>query len=195
MKRLIDIFFSGVGLFLLLPIFLGIAGVIWIIEGRPILFRQERIGLRGSPFQILKFRTMVHNAQQLGASITVGRDPRITKIGHLLRKTKLDELPQLINVLRGEMSLVGPRPEVAHYVNMYDREQQAVLQLKPGITDPASLRYFDESQLLAEVASAEDFYINEVMPEKIRLNLEYAKSATVRTDMAVVIKTIKRLAA
>ena len=159
MKRLIDIALSCLGIIFLSPVLLVAATLIWLTDGRPISFRQERIGLDGVPFKIWKFRTMVRNAEQLGASLTVGHDPRITPIGYWLRKTKLDELPQLFNVLAGEMSFVGPRPEVAHYVDQYQEEQKLVLQLKPGITDPASIHFFDESSLLAEAESAEEFYV------------------------------------
>ena len=148
-------------------------------------------------FGIYKFRTMVENADKIGGAITIGDDPRITKSGQFLRKYKIDELPQLINVLKGEMSLVGPRPEVNKYVNLYTSEQREVLNLIPGITDPASIKYRNENLLLAASLDTygasydpEQVYIQEIMPDKIRTNLEYASKATVLTDFEIIIKTI-----
>ncbi len=195
MKRLVDLLLSSIGIVLLLPIFVIVSGIIGLSEGRPIFFRQKRIGLGGKPFAIWKFRTMIRDAEKQGASLTVGHDARITPIGHWLRKTKLDELPQLLNVLLGEMSFVGPRPEVPHYVDQYNDVQKTVLQLKPGITDPASIHFFAESQLLSEAESVEELYVNEIMPEKIRLNLKYAQQAHFGSDLGVILKTLKRLAA
>lgn len=136
---------------------------------------------------------MAVGADKMGPLLTVGQDPRVTKVGWWLRRTKLDELPQLINVLAGEMSLVGPRPEVPRYVALYTEEQKAVLKLRPGITDPASIRFRNESELLATAADPERYYVEIVMPEKIRLNLEYASKASVWTDIAVIIHTLLRL--
>lgn len=140
-----------------------------------------------------KFRTMVVDAEKKGNLLTVGGDPRITKSGRLLRKFKLDELPQLINVIKGEMSLVGPRPEVEKYVNLYTNEQREVLNLYPGITDPASIEYVNESELLAQSSDPEKLYVEKIMPEKIRINLEYARKASWWTDFLVIVKTLARI--
>ena len=156
----------------------------------PVFFKQIRVGENEKEFLILKFRTMVVDAEKLGKQITIGNDSRITKIGAFLRKYKLDELPQLINVFKGEMSLVGPRPEVPRYVKLYTEEQRKVLKIKPGITDLASLRYKDENDLLGDKQDPEAFYINTVMPDKLSLNLEYMKKNNVIFDIYIIIKTI-----
>jgi len=192
-KRVFDFIFSALGLVILFPIFIIIALLIKIEDGGPVLFIQERIGYRGRPFFMYKFRTMVVDADKKGNLLTVGGDPRITKSGRLLRKFKLDELPQLINVLKGEMSLVGPRPEVEKYVNLYTNEQREVLNLYPGITDPASIEYVNESELLAQSSDPEKLYVEKIMPEKIVLNLEYARQASWWTDFLVIIKTLARI--
>ncbi|MBE3550226.1 MAG: glycosyltransferase [Brockia lithotrophica] len=192
-KRLFDLFWSALGLLLLFPVFLGIALAIKFDDGGPVFFRQRRIGYRGRPFAMWKFRTMVVDAEQKGGLLTVGRDPRVTRVGYWLRKTKLDELPQLWNVLKGEMSLVGPRPEVPQYVALYTEEQRRVLELVPGITDPASIRFRHENELLAQSPDPERTYVEVVMPEKIRLNLEYARRATVWSDFAVILQTFLAL--
>ena len=145
-KRGLDIVASAFGLLILTPVFLGVALAIKLDDGGPVFYRQLRVGRNGKPFSILKFRTMVQNADRAGLPLTVGADPRVTKVGQLLRRTKLDELAQLMNVLRGEMSLVGPRPEVLRYVDMYDPLQRMALRLRPGVTDPASIRYRDETR-------------------------------------------------
>jgi len=192
-KRVFDFICSALGLVILFPIFIIIALLIKIEDGGPILFIQKRIGYRGRPFFMYKFRTMVVDAEKKGYLLTVGGDPRITKIGTLLRRFKLDELPQLINVLKGEMSFVGPRPEVEKYVNLYTNEQREVLNLYPGITDPASIEYVKESELLAQSINPEKLYIEKIMPEKIRLNLEYARRASCWADFLVIIKTLARI--
>jgi lipopolysaccharide/colanic/teichoic acid biosynthesis glycosyltransferase len=192
-KRVFDFIFSALGLVILFPIFIIIALLIKIEDGGPVLFIQERIGYRGRPFFMYKFRTMVVDADKKGNLLTVGGDPRITKSGRLLRKFKLDELPQLINVLKGEMSLVGPRPEVEKYVNLYTNEQREVLNLYPGITDPASIEYVNESELLAQSSDPEKLYVEKIMPEKIVLNLEYARQASWWTDFLVIVKTLARI--
>jgi lipopolysaccharide/colanic/teichoic acid biosynthesis glycosyltransferase len=196
-KRIFDLIFTVPGLIVLLPFFVLIALWIKLDSKGPVLYRQERVGRHGKTFGIYKFRTMVENADKIGGAITIGNDPRITKVGRFLRKYKIDELPQLINVLKGEMSLVGPRPEVIKYVNIYTSEQREVLNLIPGITDPASIKYRNENILLAASRDTyeasydpEQVYIQEIMPDKIRINLEYASRATVLTDFKVVIKTI-----
>jgi lipopolysaccharide/colanic/teichoic acid biosynthesis glycosyltransferase len=193
MKRLFDFFCSSLGLLLLWPILLLIAFLIKIEDRGPVLFRQTRVGRHGGSFFIWKFRTMVPNASQLGIPLTIGHDPRITRIGHWLRKSKLDEIPQLFNVLVGQMSLVGPRPEVAKYVNAYTPKQRKVLELSPGLTDVASVQYCNESEILATAKNPEKFYLENIVPAKIHLNLTYAQSATVWTDFLVILKTFGRL--
>ena len=192
-KRLFDILVSAIGLLVLWPAFLVIAALIKLEDGGPVFYRQERIGYKGRRFKMWKFRTMVVNAEKLGKSLTIGKDPRITRVGYWLRKYKLDELPQLLNVLSGEMSLVGPRPEVPQYVALYTPDQRRVLDLVPGITDPASIRFANEAELLAEATDPEKFYIDHVMPEKIRLNMEYAKRANLLSDVLVILQTLARI--
>ena len=189
-KRTFDIIISALSLLLLLPIFVIIAIAIKCSSKGDVYFRQERVGKGGKPFKIFKFRTMVSDAESKGLQITVGADARITKVGKFLRKTKIDELPQLINVLVGSMSLVGPRPEVPKYVNMYDDVQRNVLLVRPGITELASIVYRNENELLAKSDNPEETYINEIMPEKIRLNLEYIKKMNVFYDLILIIKTV-----
>ncbi len=189
-KRAFDLVWTIPGLIVLTPVLLLIALGIKLDDCGPVFFRQERIGRRGKPFRMWKFRTMVVGAERQGRQITIGRDPRITRAGHWLRRYKLDELPQLFNVLRGDMSLVGPRPEVSRYVALYTPEQRVVLDLVPGITDPASVKYRDESNYLAQFDDPERKYIEAVMPEKIRVNLEYAQRATLWSDFCVIIQTL-----
>lgn len=192
-KRAFDRVSAGLGILLLAPLLGLIAVVIKLEDGGPVFFRQERVGYRGRPFRMWKFRTMVPDAESRGLPLTVGRDPRVTRIGGWLRRLKLDELPQLFNVWAGEMSLVGPRPEVPRYVALYGPEERRVLELVPGITDEASIRYAEESELLATVPDPERLYVDEIVPEKIRLNLEYAARATVWTDLRVILATLGRL--
>lgn len=191
-KRLFDLVWALVGLLLLWPVFLLIAGLIRLDDGGPVFYRQERVGLGGRPFRIWKFRTMVANAEQLGTLLTVAADPRLTRVGRWLRRVKLDELPQLFNVVTGDMSLVGPRPEVPRYVAHYSAEQRSVLNLVPGITDPAAVANWDESAALAG-ADPERAYLERLLPEKISLSLEYARRATVRSDFVVILKTIGKV--
>jgi lipopolysaccharide/colanic/teichoic acid biosynthesis glycosyltransferase len=192
-KRLFDIFFASVGLLVLMFPFAAIA--LWIRLDSPgsIFFRQTRIGQFGKEFQIYKFRTMVQNAETLGKQITVGEDPRITRSGQFLRKYKLDELPQLINVFKGEMSFVGARPEVPRYVALYSPEQFEVLNMPPGITDLASIQFRNESDLLAQVANPEEFYIQQIMPKKLELNRQYVAQSGLRTDIKIILSTIYNL--
>jgi lipopolysaccharide/colanic/teichoic acid biosynthesis glycosyltransferase len=189
-KRWYDIFFAFTGLLLLSPLFSLIALFVKLSDGGPVFFLQRRIGLGGKPFWIWKFRTMVVNAEKLGASLTRDRDPRITPSGRFLRKTKLDELPQLWNVLKGEMSLVGPRPEVPKYVERFTRSQRDVLQLKPGITDLATLAFRDEEELLESARDVEAFYLNFCLPKKIELNLQYARQASCWEDTKIILQTL-----
>lgn len=190
LKRAVDVAIGAAGLWATAPLFAGVAIAIRVTDGGSVFFRQERVGRHGKPFKMLKFRTMVVDAERRGASITVGQDPRITTVGRWLRASKLDELPQLLNVLAGEMTLVGPRPEVPRYVAMYDEAQREVLKLTPGVTDKASIRYRNESELLAGADDPEKFYVDVVMPDKIRINLEYARRATALSDLAVVAETV-----
>lgn len=190
LKRIFDIVFSLFGLIILIPIFI-LVSVFIILESRGgVFYRQLRIGQYQKGFRLLKFRTM-HQRTTQGLSITIGNnDARITKIGKVLRKYKIDELPQLWNVLLGEMSFVGPRPEVPRYVEMYNAEQLEVLSVKPGITDYASIKYRNENELLAKAEYPEQFYIDEVMPAKLRLNMFYVKNQSFLLDIKLIVKTL-----
>lgn len=193
MKRLFDIVFSMVLLLLLSPLFIIIIIAVIMDSKGGAFFGQIRVGKNEKPFRLLKFRTMRPNSESSG-QITVGaRDNRITRVGYSLRKYKLDELPQLFNVLIGEMSMVGPRPEVPKYVALYSVEQKRVLSIKPGITDYASLEYFEESELLAKSSNPEKTYIEEVMPKKLELNLQYVNNHSFNDDMKIILKTIQRI--
>lgn len=189
-KRIFDFVFSSLGIVVLGPVLLLIALAVKLSDGGPILFRQKRVGFRGKPFEILKFRTMVVDAERMGPGVTKDGDPRITKVGRFLRKTKLDELPQLINVFLGDMSFVGPRPELPKYVSLYTPEQRKVLELKPGITDLATLAFRHEEALLKSVPNVEHFYVNYCVPKKIHLNLDYARRANLWEDFKIIVKTI-----
>ena len=191
MKRLFDIFLSGFGLILLSPLFLVIA--IWIkLDSRgPIFYRQVRVGRNNTEFRIFKFRSMRIGSDK-GSLVTIGgRDPRITRSGYFIRKFKIDELPQLINVFIGDMSLVGPRPEVRHYVNYWTPEQMHVLDVRPGITDPASIRFRNENELLAKADDPEKYYIEVIMQEKIRLYLDYVEKSSFWYDIKLIFQTFK----
>ena len=193
MKRLMDVVFSFFILMAFLPFGLIISICIALESRGGVFYRQERIGLGGKPFMLLKFRSMRPNAE-LHGKLTVGaRDPRVTRGGAFVRRYKLDEFPQFINVLRGDMSVVGPRPEVMEYVRHYTAEQRKVLDYKPGITDLASISYFEENKLLAKSMDPERTYLEEIMPNKIRINLEYQLTATVWRDLGVVWKTAMRM--
>ena len=189
-KRTFDILWSIIGIFLLSPVLILVALVIFLEDGSWPFFRQTRVGYMGVTFRIWKFRTMIVGDEQTGLAITVGRDPRITPIGWWLRKFKIDELPQLFNVIAGQMSLVGPRPEVEKYVSLYCADQREVLSLIPGITDLASIQYRSESMILANSIDPEYTYINVIMPEKIKINLSYAAKANCWNDFRVIISTI-----
>jgi lipopolysaccharide/colanic/teichoic acid biosynthesis glycosyltransferase len=193
MKRLMDVVFSLFILIAFLPFGLIIAICIALESSGGVFYRQERIGLGGKPFMILKFRSMRPNAE-LHGKLTVGaRDPRVTRVGAFVRTYKLDEFPQFINVLKGEMSVVGPRPEVMEYVKHYSEEQRRVLEYKPGITDLASITYFEENKLLANAADPQQTYLTDIMPAKIRINLDYQTKSTVWSDLGVVWKTGMRM--
>lgn len=193
LKRLFDIVFSLLGLILVSPILLGLAIMIKREDGVPVFYRGVRVGLHGKSFKIFKFRTMVVNAEKIGGSSTADDDPRITRIGKFMRKHKLDELSQLINVLKGEMSFVGPRPEVQHYVNMYTNEEKAILNVKPGITDWASMWNSDEGAILAGSTDPEKTYMEKIRPEKIRLQLKYVKERSFWVDVIIVFQTLFKL--
>ncbi len=190
MTRAFDLLVALVGLLMLLPILLLVAIIIKLEDRGPVFFKQVRVGRGGQPFKIWKFRTMVVNAESMGRSITVGNDQRITRTGVWLRKSKLDELPQLINVVIGEMGFVGPRPEVPRYVALYTEEQRKVLELRPGVTDLASIAYRNESELLKDQADPEAFYVQQVMVDKIRINLEYAAGANIWRNIKVILATL-----
>jgi lipopolysaccharide/colanic/teichoic acid biosynthesis glycosyltransferase len=193
MKRFFDVVVSTILLGLALPGMALVALAIRIGDGGPVFFFQRRVGRGGREFFIWKFRTMRQDAERLGPALTSAGDPRITRVGKLLRATKLDELPQLVNVLRGEMSLVGPRPEVPKYVAFYDESQRRALDVRPGITDPASLRFFDESELLAQADDPHRLYVEWIMPYKLRLNLAYIEQANVATDGVILLCTALRI--
>ena len=192
-KRFLDIAFSLVGLLLLLPVMLLVAVAVRLDGPGPVFFRQERVGRGGEIFRIWKFRTMEPQAESQGPSITVAGDRRVTRVGRWLRRWKLDELPQLMNVFAGSMSLVGPRPEVARFVTLYDEEQRGVLAFRPGITDPATLAYLGEEDILDGVADWELYYESTVIPDKIAANLQYMSTATITSDLALLVRTVLRI--
>jgi len=189
-KRVFDIVLSFLGLLVLSPVLLLISVLSKLSAGGPVFFRQTRIGLGGRPFVIWKFRTMVPNADQLGALVTQAQDARVTPLGKILRQTKLDELPQLWNVLKGEMSLVGPRPEVPSYMDQYTPYQRRVLEYKPGITDAATLYFRNEEALLRKVPDVESFYLRHCVPRKVHVNLEYAARAGLVSDTWIILQTV-----
>ena len=190
-KRTFDITASLLGLLFLSPVILLIAILIKLYSSGPVFYRGLRIGRQGVPFKVFKFRTMVSNAEKMGGPSTADDDPRITGIGRFLRKYKLDELPQLINVLKGEMSLVGPRPEVPHYVNMLTKEERAILSVRPGITDWASICNSDEGAVLAGSPDPEKAYLEKIRPEKIRLQLKYVRERSFWTDLRIIFQTLQ----
>ena len=192
-KRIFDFLVSLIGIIILSPIFVIVSIAIKLDSRGEVLFLQKRVGRYGKEFNIYKFRTMVTNAEKIGKQITVGKDSRITRVGAFLRKFKIDELPQLFNVLKGDMSLVGPRPEVPKYVALYNEEQRHVLDVRPGITDMASLRYKDENDILGKVDNPEEYYINIIMRDKLNLNLEYIEKSNLFFDIYLIIKTIFNL--
>ena len=193
MKRTFDFVVALLGLLLLFPLWVVVALSIRMDSPGPVFFRQERIGRGLRPFLIVKFRTMMRDAPRQGGSITFGNDPRITRVGRILRKTKIDELPQLINVLKGEMSLVGPRPEVRPYVELFRQEYEDILKVRPGITDLASLRYRNEAEVLGQSQNPEEEYVRRILPEKIRLAKEYLQGASLAVDLALIFKTLLKL--
>ena len=193
MIRLLDILFSAIGLVLLSPLFVLFYILVWMESKGGGFFVQERIGKDGKPFGLYKFRSMKTQAEAEG-QITVGaHDTRITRIGYFLRKYKLDELPQLWNVLKGDMSIVGPRPEVRRYVDLYTDEQRKVLTVRPGITDHASIRYINENEILCRADDPERVYIEQIMADKIKLNMVYIEHHTLREYLRVILLTLKSL--
>lgn len=189
-KRAMDIVLSACALAILWPLLLLIALAIWIDDPGPVFYRQVRVGRNGKTFRIFKFRSMVMDADKKGLAITVGRDSRITRVGAVLRKTKLDELAQLLNVLFGQMSFVGPRPEVPKYVELYTPYQRQVLLVRPGITDYASIAYRNENDLLAGAPNPETMYIEQIMPDKIELNMKYLREISPLADIKLILKTV-----
>jgi lipopolysaccharide/colanic/teichoic acid biosynthesis glycosyltransferase len=193
MKRAFDVVAAGAVLFLLAPLMLAIAAAVALGSPGGAFFRQTRVGRGGKHFQLLKFRSM-RAGSEAGGQITVGsRDPRITGVGHLLRRTKLDELPQLINILIGDMSVVGPRPEVPRYVALYSEEQRVVLTVRPGLTSMASIAYINENEILGRSADPERTYIDEVMPAKLALDQRYVRERSLGLDLHIIGGTLLRI--
>lgn len=192
-KRLFDIVSSGIGLLCLAPVFVVMA--IWIkLDSRgPVFYRQTRVGRYGRDFRIFKFRSMRVGSDK-GRQITVGeRDPRITRSGYFIRRYKIDELPQLINVFLGDMAIVGPRPEVRKYVDLYSEEQRKVFQVRPGITDLASIKYRNENELLSQVDDPDTYYIDVIMPDKLAINLEYIRHQSFMGDIKIIFNTLFKI--
>ena len=189
-KRIFDVIMAIFGLLVLSPIFLIIAIAIKLDSKGPVFFKQIRVGLEGKEFKIFKFRTMITDAEKQGMQITVGKDSRITKVGSFIRKCKIDEIPQLINVLIGDMSFVGPRPEVPKYVAMYSESDREILKVRPGITDLASIEYRNENDILGKSKNPEKTYIEEVIPAKITLNKKYISNCSIFFDVKLIFKTI-----
>lgn len=193
MKRAFDIIMSGLGLIALSPLFLVLAVWIKADSKGPVFYRQTRVGRGNKDFRLFKFRSMRPDSDKLGLITVGGHDPRVTRSGYYIRKYKLDEFPQLINVFRGEMSLVGPRPEVRKYVDMYTPEQLRVLDVRPGITSLASIRYRNENEILANAEDPNQCYIEKIMPEKIAIDMEYVDKANLVTDMRLIFSTFKEI--
>ena len=192
-KRLFDITFSFLALLILLPLFLLIGLLIVLDSKGGVFYKQMRVGKNNKDFGLYKFRTMRKDAHKSGLLTVGGRDARITDVGYYLRKYKLDELPQFINIFKGQMSFVGPRPEVRKYVDLYNEEQLKVLSVKPGLTDYASIEYMDENDLLAKSADPEQTYIKEIMPAKLDLNLRYINDQSFLTDMKIILRTLLKI--
>lgn len=193
LKRLFDITFSTLGLVICLPLFAVVAVLIKAGSKGPVFFTQKRVGRNFIPFRLYKFRTMVIDAPKKGPLITTGGDLRVTPLGRLLRKTKVDELPQLINVLKGDMSLVGPRPEVEKYVGRYKKDYAEILKVRPGITDSASLKFRNEEAVLKEQENPEEYYINVLLPEKIELAKQYVKTTSFANDLKLIFLTLYKV--
>lgn len=193
LKRIFDIFFSFIGLAILLPFFIIIGLLLVIDSPGGVFYKQARVGKNNIDFYLFKFRSMRTGADKKGLLTVGGRDSRITRMGYFIRKYKIDELPQLLNVFLGDMSLVGPRPEVPKYVDLYNEKQKQVLSVKPGITDYASIEYSNENELLGKVENPEQVYIDEIMPAKLKLNLKYIEEQGISTDLKIIFKTIGKI--
>ena len=193
MKRMFDIVVAAAALVVLFPLLVLSALLIKLDSPGPIFFKQERIGRNFRPFWIYKFRTMAQDAPARGGLVTIGEDARVTRVGRLLRKSKIDEIPQLTNILRGDMTLVGPRPEVRYYVELFRRDYEEILQVRPGLTDLASLKYRDEAALLGKAANPEDEYRTRVLPDKIRLAKDYLRRSSFLFDLGLILKTLFKL--
>jgi len=193
MKRMFDIVVAAAALVVLFPLLVLSALLIKLDSPGPIFFKQERIGRNFRPFWIYKFRTMAQDAPARGGLVTIGEDARVTRVGRLLRKSKIDEIPQLTNILRGDMALVGPRPEVRQYVELFRRDYEEILQVRPGLTDLASLKYRDEAALLGKSANPEDEYRTRVLPDKIRLAKDYLRRSSFLFDLGLILKTLFKL--
>jgi lipopolysaccharide/colanic/teichoic acid biosynthesis glycosyltransferase len=193
MKRLFDCIVASCGLILLSPLFAALAVLVKAGDGGPIFYRGRRVGLAGKHFRMMKFRTMVEQAERLGGPSTAAGDPRVTSVGRWLRKYKLDELPQLINVFKGDMSLVGPRPEVQQYVDLFTDEEKAILSVRPGLTDWATLWNIDESSRLEGSPDPEKVYLESIRPVKLKLQLSYVRQHTFGTDIQIIWRTIAAL--
>ena len=191
LKRFFDLILSFIGLLIIVPILFLITILIKISSSGPVFYKQVRVGKNNKDFKIFKFRTMHVNAHKKGLLTVGGRDPRVTSIGYYLRKFKLDELPQLINVFKGDMSFVGPRPEVRQFVNLYSEIQMKVLNVKPGITDLASIEFRNENEILSKEEDSNQYYIDNIMPKKLEINLKYINQRNLLKDFVVIIKTIK----
>jgi lipopolysaccharide/colanic/teichoic acid biosynthesis glycosyltransferase len=193
LKRLFDIFTSLAFIVIFLPVFIFISIWIFLDSRGGIFYLQSRVGKNSRDFRIYKFRSMRPESDTLGLLTIGNHDPRVTRAGHFLRKTKLDELPQLLNILKGDMSFVGPRPEVRKYVELYSAEQMKVLNVRPGLTDYASLEYIDEDRILGQSEDPDRVYITEIMPAKLELNLKYIREHSFVTDLTIIMKTIRKI--
>ncbi|PVE17126.1 glycosyl transferase [Clostridium perfringens] len=193
-KRTFDLFFSLIGIIITIPILILVSIMIKLTSKGPIIFKQERVGKNKKIFYIYKFRTMTDcDDKASDRQVTVINDQRITRIGRILRKYKIDELPQLYNVLKGDMSFVGPRPEVKKYVKFYEEEYDEILKIKPGITDLASIEYIDENTIISKYSDPEKVYIEEVLPKKLMLNKRYIEEMSIKNDIILILKTIKKI--
>lgn len=193
-KRMFDLFFSLIGIIITIPILILVSIMVKLTSKGPIIFKQERVGKNKKIFYIYKFRTMTEcDDKASDRQVTVINDQRITRIGRILRKYKIDELPQLYNVLKGDMSFVGPRPEVKKYVKFYEEEYDEILKIKPGITDLASIEYIDENTIISKYSDPEKIYIEEVLPKKLMLNKRYIEEMSIKNDILLILKTIKKI--
>ncbi len=193
-KRMFDLFFSLIGIIITIPILILVSIMVKLTSKGSIIFKQERVGKNKKIFYIYKFRTMTdYDVKASDRQVTVINDQRITRIGRILRKYKIDELPQLYNVLKGDMSFVGPRPEVKKYVKFYEEEYDEILKIKPGITDLASIEYIDENTIISKYSDPEKIYIEEVLPKKLMLNKRYIEEMSIKNDILLILKTIKRI--